>query len=196
MHEHNRKARSVLLEHARLKSHEVLSTVEAWPGIVNYQVNRTERCLPGYIPYIGSSYFSPRTRERRILAYALSQNLRPEYGFAKEWARSWHTGNGLDALDRQNRHFAATGRVMMHPFDTGHIPILASLLRSHLCSQLPRETESIYSEIAATNLSKFSFRSRDRRLTGSRDPMISHEQHESAARLGTPIQGSRGSRFC
>jgi hypothetical protein len=53
----------------------------------------------------------------------------------------------------------------MHPFDTGHIPVLASVIRSYLSGRLPGPEESIYPEVAATNLSKFSFRSTDKKQT-------------------------------
>jgi len=115
--------------------------------------------LPGYAPYIGSDYFADRTKGRRVLFYALSQNLHDGYEPAKTWAEEWSIG-----LDRQNHSYACEGTAAMHPFDTGHIPVLASLIRSSLSAKLPGPGESIYPEVAATNLSKFSFRSPDRRL--------------------------------
>jgi hypothetical protein len=118
--------------------------------------------VPAYIPYIGADYFSPRTKASRILAYALSQNVRKTDDFAVEWARDWKDGNGTVALDRQNQR---AGWAAMHPFDTGHIPILASLLRSLVLGRKPRSDESIYREVAATNLSKFSFRSSNGKWT-------------------------------
>ena len=56
----------------------------------------------------------------------------------------------------------------MMPFDTGHIPILCALLR-HVLAPPPPQT-SIYDEVAATNLSKFSFRTGTGRTT---DNMVS-----------------------
>ncbi len=116
--------------------------------------------LPGYAPYIGSDYFEDRTQGRRVLFYALSQNLHDGYGPAATWASDWAIG-----LDRQNHAFTQNGTAAMHPFDTGHIPVLASLIRSQLSGRLPGPAESIYPEVAATNLSKFSFRSPDKKQT-------------------------------
>lgn len=120
--------------------------------------------MPAYIPYIGDDYFKGRAGERRcrILAYALSQNVRETDDLAVKWAQDWKEGDGTVALDRQNQQ---AGWAAMHPFDTGHIPILASLLRSLVLGRKPRSNESIYREVAATNLSKFSFRSSNGKLT-------------------------------
>lgn len=47
----------------------------------------------------------------------------------------------------------------MHPFDTGHLPILCGFARWLACPTNATTEGSIYDEIAATNLSKYSFRS-------------------------------------
>jgi len=138
-----------LLRNARAMSLEHQREIESWKPVKAGK----RGFIPGYIPYIGRDYFSPPSGGPRILAYALSQNLRGTESFAKEWAENWDKG-----LDRQNQK---PDGAAMHPFDTGHIPILASLLRSHVLGRKPKAQESIYREIAATNLSKFSFRSRD-----------------------------------
>ena len=123
--------------------------------------------VPGYAPYIGTDYFVDRTQGRRVLFYALSQNFGESYDAAATWAADWAIG-----LNRQNRAFADERRAAMQPFDTGHIPILASLIRSQLSGRLPGPAESIYPEVAATNLSKFSFRSLDKkRTTDKRDSL-------------------------
>ncbi|MCJ7544227.1 MAG: hypothetical protein MUP47_06630 [Phycisphaerae bacterium] len=151
-----------LRENARKASVDHEKEVETWTGLV-----RTDEgdFIPGYIPYIGSNYFGPETEGRRILAYALSQNLNGTEDYAKAWARDREKG-----LDRQN--IQPCGRAAMHPFDTGHIPILASLLRSLVCGTAPHGDQSIYREIAATNLSKFSFRNQDWRRTEDRESSL------------------------
>lgn len=121
--------------------------------------------LPGYVPYVGRDYFSPKVKNRRILAYALSQNLTEETPCGLAWARDWKEKGRL-ALDRQNRAYEQEGSAAMHPFDTGHVPILASLLRAIVSPG--KHSDSIYPEIAATNLSKFSFRTADKRQTMDR----------------------------
>ncbi len=142
-----------LLDNARAMSAEHQAEIEAW----NPVKAGGREFIPGYIPYIGCDYFRLPSGGPRILAYALSQNVRETDDFARQWAHDWDKG-----LDRQNqeRNWAA-----MHPFDTGHIPILASLLRSQVLGRKPKGEESIYREIAATNLSKFSFRSSDGKRT-------------------------------
>jgi len=155
--------RRALLNSARRVSVERRGEIEKW-----YPVRaRGTEYVPAYIPYIGSDYFSPEADGQRILAYALSQNLREDDAHTCTWAHDWNEGDGQLALDRQNAAFAADGIAMMHPFDTGHIPILASLLRSLVSDQGPIPDRSIYPEIAATNLSKFSFRSEADRAVDS-----------------------------
>ena len=160
--------RRELLNNARRVSVEGANEIEQWAPV---KAHGTE-FLPAYIPYIGSDYFSCRTHGQRILAYALSQNLRETDPSAHEWAQDWRQGDGQWALDRQNIAFQTCGTARMHPFDTGHIPILASLLRSAASGRCPDRDESIYPEIAATNLSKFSFRTEDgRRATDKLDAL-------------------------
>jgi len=142
--------------------------VSSWPGVVNARVDGGTGFLPGYVPFIGVDYFSGRTRGRRILAYAMSQNLRGNEQFAVRWAQDFQSGAGVEALDRQNCHYSATRSrcigIMMYPFDTGHVPILCAIVR-YLLDETKANESSIYSEISATNLSKFSFRTADYRLT-------------------------------
>lgn len=153
--------RQALLDNARRVSIERRNEIERW---VPVKADDTE-FIPGYIPYIGCDYFSPRTQGHRILAYALSQNFHKDATAAREWARDWQQGDGQLALDRQNMAFRASGIAEMHPFDTGHIPVLASLLRSVVSGCCPGSGDSVYPEMVATNLSKFSFRSADKRQT-------------------------------
>lgn len=152
-----------LVANARKASTDHRAEIETW-----HPVRADGRdFIPGYIPYIGAEYLHPRTTGCRILAYALSQNFGENWEESRKWARDWREGDGMLALDRQNRYLPKS--IMMHPFDTGHIPILASLLRSIVSGRLPKDLESVYPEIAATNLSKFSFRTDDKRKTIDND---------------------------
>ena len=155
-----------LLENALKVSRAHEDEVLNWQGLVKAKVGGQELCLPGYIPYIGSKYFDSETEGCRILAYALSQNLRPDCGLAIRWAEDWHKGDGMMALDRQNKGYASSDRrAEMHPFDTGHIPVLCALLRWIVRKGLSPISSSIYDETTATNLSKFSFRTANKERT-------------------------------
>ena len=160
--------RRALLENARRVSVGSANEIEQLDPV---KAHGTE-FIPAYIPYIGPDYFSSRTYGQRILVYALSQNLHEQHPFAHRWALDWKQEDGQLALDRQNVSFQADGTAMMHPFDTGHIPILASLLRSGVSARCPGRDESIYPEIVATNLSKFSFRTKDGRKTRDKLPAL------------------------
>jgi hypothetical protein len=135
---------------------------------VNARVDGGTGFLPGYVPFIGVDYFSEQTQGRRILAYAMSQNLRGNENFAVGWAQDFQSGTGVEALDRQNRRYSAPRSrcisIMMYPFDTSHVPILCAIVR-HLLDEAKANESSIYSEISATNLSKFSFCTTDHRKT-------------------------------
>ncbi len=145
-----------LLQNADKLSAEHRKEIEAWEPVLA----GGKHFLQGYAPYIGEAYFGSRTQGRRILAYALSQNIAEQDEFAVEWAT-----NPARGLDRQNIAWRECGKAAMNPFDTGHIPILASLLRRIIPGHDPGAEESIYTKIAATNLSKFSFRTKDKRQT-------------------------------
>lgn len=159
MHHERDNANQVLLENARAMSRQHEQEVAAWDGIVKHQLGKALQCLPGYIPFIGSHYFDERIRGRRILTYALSQNIRPDSDFAIEWAKDWHHSSGGEALDRQNLCYKEYGTIAIHPFDSGHLPILCGLARWLSCPEASTAKGSIYEEVAATNLSKYSFRS-------------------------------------
>ena len=147
-----------LIENARHASSLHMTEVSQWDGLVRAGTLPDSSCLPGYIPYIGRDYFSTRTRGRRILAYAMSQNLYPDKDYVRAWAESWHNGDGRESLDRQNLGFESNGSTVMYPFDTGHIPILCAIIRSIMSENSSTGNCSIYQEVAATNLSKYSFR--------------------------------------
>jgi hypothetical protein len=130
--------------------------------------------VPAYIPYIGDEYFGQKTQGCRILVYAMSQNMKKDDGFVKKWADDWSKG-GTRALDRQNAAYVGSiqkGKprsVAMEPFDTGHIPALAGILRCQHGSHAT--TSSIYPQIAVTNLSKMSFRTASGHTTDKADAM-------------------------
>jgi hypothetical protein len=149
--------RERLIQNARRSSEQYLDEVSQWKGLVKAKVDDKKLSLPGYIPYIGSKYFNSSSEGRRILTYAMSQNLDGNSNSVKKWADNWYEGDGRLALDRQNLCYEKNNGTEMHPFDTGHVPVLCALLRS-LLSKGPVVSISIYDEIAATNLSKFSFR--------------------------------------
>lgn len=149
------QARQILKDNARLVSTNYRTTVETWDDLVRPSVNNQKLFIPGYIPYIGEKYF---TAKPKILIYALSQNLSKDHPLSKEWAKNWASKDETErnkALDRQNVNFDKFGCVKMNPFDTGHLPIVAGILY-YLVNSL--KNINIIELIAATNLSKFSFR--------------------------------------
>ena len=79
-----------LVDNARAVSEERMSEVEAWESPPSVRVVPYERCLPGYAPYVGSSYFEPANEGYRTLIYGLSQNVRPDSEFAGHWARDYY----------------------------------------------------------------------------------------------------------
>ena len=157
------EALDALLRNARLVSHDArkMKTILQLRGLVMPVVDGKEIPLPGYAPYIGQDYFSAATKGRRILSFALSQNLSATDGHAVRWARDWVEGDGLLALDRQNQCGSSLPihlQISMRPFDTGHLPALCAILRHLVAGDRLDDQLSIYPQIAATNLSKFSFR--------------------------------------
>ena len=154
------KAINALIKNARCVSKHKKSEVLSWPNIVKASGDGVGNgYIPGYIPYIGKDFFSQKLKGTRILIYALSQNLKSDMGIAKDWATSWHEQDKDDkALNRQNCSYAKEGKsIMMHPFDTGHLPVVAAMLLDQL-GKKPSSLGSIYDVVAATNLSKYSFR--------------------------------------
>ena len=146
-----------LIENARRQSDERRADIEQLGPVKSFG----GKFIPAYAPYIGEEYFRI-AKDQRIMAYAMSQNLHQRSELAERWA----SGDWSEGLDRQNRGYASNDSwAQMQPFDTGHIPILASMLRRLVSGRNPNDDESIYPAIAATNLSKFSFRSADGRRT-------------------------------
>lgn len=153
-------ALSVLIDHARRISLEREKEVLGWRNLVTSDIDGRTRTLPAYAPYIGASYFNANSKCPKILVLALSQNIRVSEPWVQAWLRDWLDGDGELALDRQNREFAQTGYIAIWPFDTGHLPIVAAMVRD-LVSNHAAPEESIYECVTATNLSKWSFRSDD-----------------------------------
>ena len=149
---------NALVGNARRVSEENREDIITWPGIVRGKVNGKLAFLPGYVPYVGKSYFNAKVR---ILVYAMSQNLSDNSRLARRWATEWAQGDKSLVLNRQNIWYDENApdapRAVMGPFDKGHVPILCGLLRSLLTDNAP-PSRNIYDSIAATNLSKFSFR--------------------------------------
>ncbi|TKJ37957.1 hypothetical protein CEE37_13425 [candidate division LCP-89 bacterium B3_LCP] len=149
------KAIQTLVENARKISIQYQSIVESFGGIVKAKKNNKEMFIPGYIPYIGEEYFEASTK---IFIYALSQNLSPTDDISIKWAIKWRDGDKENyAINRQNINFKNHGKVMMQPFDTGHLPVIAGIL-NYLSNPTTQSNQNIYKSISATNLSKFSFR--------------------------------------
>lgn len=159
------KAINALIKNARDMSTSRKSEVLGWPNIVT-AVGKGDGYIPGYIPYIGKDFFSKKLEGARIIIYALSQNLKSDMDLAKDWATSWHEPDKDEkALNRQNCSYEKEGKgIMMHPFDTGHLPVIAAMLLEQL-GKNPNSLASIYDVVAATNLSKYSFRNASGRTT-------------------------------
>jgi hypothetical protein len=139
-----------LLKNAEFISKENEQEIKRWNGLV---LSKDKLFIPGYIPYIGNEYLDSKPK---IINYALSQNLSSNNDFVVRYANNWKTRNKIEeALNRQNNSFKNSGMVQMHPFDTGHLPILSGIL-----IYLSTKDTNInpLSKISATNLSKFSFR--------------------------------------
>lgn len=139
-----------LLKNAESVSKENEQEIKLWNGLV---LSKDKLFIPGYIPYIGNEYLNSKPK---IINYALSQNLHPNYDFVVRFANNWKTKNNIEeTLNRQNTSFENSGMVQIHPFDTGHLPILSGIL-----IYLTTKNKNIdpLSKISATNLSKFSFR--------------------------------------
>jgi len=167
MIDRRKQALDVLVDNARRVSEEHREEIIKWSRIVRGKVDGKLAFLPGYVPYVGKSYFDAKAR---ILVYAMSQNLSDDRELAKKWATEWTQGDKSLALDRQNIWYDDNSpdapRAVMHPFDTGHVPILCGLLSSLLTDNAPPPS-NIYDSIAATNLSKFSFRNTRNRTCDS-----------------------------
>lgn len=152
-----KKVINSLLQNAEGASRDNEPEILKWSGIVTASIDGKELYIPGYIPYIGEKYFSNQTEGCRILIYALNQNLLSKNQTAINWAKSWVNSDKTNALDRQNVNYRKDRFIMMGPFDTGHLPVLAAILCSIL-GKRAAEIDTIFDVIAATNLSKYSFR--------------------------------------
>jgi hypothetical protein len=167
------EAINALIKNARHVSTSKKSEVLSWQNIVTSDDGEGDGYIPGYIPYIGKNFFSKKLEGTRIIIYALSQNLKGTGTAEKEWAKSWNRPDKDDkvALDRQNYSYEKKGKsIMMHPFDTGHLPVVSAILLKQLGKD-PRSLGSIYDVVAATNLSKYSFRNASGRTMDSNESL-------------------------
>jgi len=111
-------------------------------------VNANGQYLGPYIPYMGEIYFNSKPR---VLIYAMSQNLGRASSLVKKWATTPDQGLLRHYLDETTPH------IHIHPYDDGHLKIIAALT---LCSYPGTSfdpTKSIDHLVAVTNFVKFSF---------------------------------------
>ena len=111
-------------------------------------VNADGKYLKVYIPYIGEDYFDTKPR---VLIYAMAQNL----ARAPELIRAWHNKPDEDMF-RQYYHSEKL-HVSIHPYDTGHLKIIAALVLSVCPSTNYSPNDNVHNKIAITNFVKFSF---------------------------------------
>jgi len=139
-----------LLENAKHVSTFHEKEIMAWDGLV---LSKDKLFIPGYIPYIGKDYFDS---DIKIMNYALSQDIYPDWDFVVSYANNWkEKQNAIESLNRQNLSFEKNGMIQMRPFDTGHLPILSGILTFLISKD---KNLNPIEKISATNLSKFSFR--------------------------------------
>ncbi len=99
MTDRRKQALDILVDNAQRVSEEHREEVIKWSGIVRGKVNGKVAFLPGYVPYVGKSYFDAK---KKILVYAMSQNLSDNSKLAGKWATEWTQGDKSLALNRQN----------------------------------------------------------------------------------------------
>lgn len=111
-------------------------------------VNADGIYLGSYIPYIGGAYF---TTKPRVLIYAMAQNL----AHAPSLIKDWHGRTDKGML----RHYYVQEppHVYVHPYDTGHLKVIAALKLSAYPRTTFKPSDSINDLIAITNFVKFSF---------------------------------------
>ncbi len=104
--------------------------------------------LGPYIPYVGSAYCEAKPR---ILIYAMAQNLARIEGLVRKYLRSPDKGM-LRQQSNSNPPY-----IHLHPYDDGHLPILAALVLNAHPNTIFKPTSNIHSLVCATNFVKFSF---------------------------------------
>lgn len=111
-------------------------------------VNVDGSYLGPYIPYVGSTYCEAKPR---ILIYAMAQNLARAEGLIRKFLRSPDKGM-LRQQSNSNPPY-----IHLHPYDDGHLPILAALVLNAYPNTIFKPTSNIHSLVCATNFVKFSF---------------------------------------
>jgi len=111
-------------------------------------VNADGKYLKTYIPYIGEDYFNTKPR---VLIYAMAQNLARSPGLI----RAWHNKPD-EGMFRQYYHSEKL-RVSIHPYDTGHLKIIAALVLIVYPGTNYSPNDNVHDKIAVTNFVKFSF---------------------------------------
>ena len=111
-------------------------------------VNADGQYLKGYIPYIGEDYFSTKPR---VFIYAMAQNLARAPGLIRAWQNKPDEG-----MFRQYYH-SENLKVSIHPYDTGHLKIIAALVLSVCPGTNYSPDDNVHDKIAITNFVKFSF---------------------------------------
>lgn len=111
-------------------------------------VNVDGAYLGPYIPYVGSAYCGAKPR---ILIYAMAQNLARAEGLTHKFLRSPNKGM-LRQQSNSNPPY-----IHIHPYDDGHLPILAALVLNAYAGTTFKPTNNIHSLVCATNFVKFSF---------------------------------------
>ncbi len=114
----------------------------------HHVVNADGQFLGTYIPYIGEHYFSTKPR---VLIYAMAQNLARATGLIKAWHNKPDEGMFRQYYHSEKLH------VSIHPYDTGHLKIIAALVLSVYPSTNYSSNENVHNKIAITNFVKFSF---------------------------------------
>ncbi len=111
-------------------------------------VNADGKYLEVYVPYIGEDYFNTKPR---VFIYAMAQNMARSPGLIKVWHNKPDEG-----MFRQYYH-SENLKVSIHPYDTGHLKIIAALVLSSYPGTNYSSSENVHNKIAITNFVKFSF---------------------------------------
>jgi hypothetical protein len=109
-------------------------------------VNANGKYLGPYIPYIGGRYFNFKPR---LLIYAMAQNLNRAEKLMLLWLQK--EDQGLERL------YYDISRIHVHPWDTGHLKVVAALALASYPGTQYENTDNINEVVAVTNFVKFSF---------------------------------------
>lgn len=111
-------------------------------------VNAKGRYLGPYVPYIGEYYLYSKPK---VLIYAMAQNLARVPNIIRDWL-----DNDDHGLHRQYQH-SDNSRISLHPYDTGHLKVIAALISASYPETDYRPSDNIHDKVAVTNFVKFSF---------------------------------------